>query len=126
MPQINRCLLWFHRCLVVCLLIPGYAMPNRLPQSPTRPTRRQDRRDGYDIADIYEARLLAQGMRSDDFVALRSSTDVPPIPNVSPIPFGRGASPAVLAPIAPVANALPPADAGGTEVSTRTNDIESS
>ena len=101
-------------------------MPNRSPQPLTRPTRRQDRRGGYDIADIYEARLLAQGMRSDDFVSLRSSTDVPPIPNVTPIPFGRGASPAVLAPIDPVANALPPANAGEAGVSTPTNEVERS
>ncbi|MCC6314072.1 MAG: hypothetical protein IT337_08650 [Thermomicrobiales bacterium] len=76
-------------------------MSQRTPQSiSTRPTRRHERRDGHDIADIYESRLLAQGMRSDDFITLRSSTDLPSIPNIKPVRFGRGVEPTILPPIA--------------------------
>jgi hypothetical protein len=66
----------------------------------TRPNRRHERRDGHDIADIYESRLLAQGMRTDDFITLRSSTDTPSIPDIKPVRFGRGVEQAILLPIA--------------------------
>jgi hypothetical protein len=81
-----------------------------------RPARRHERRDGHDIADIYEARLLAQGMRSDDFITLRSATDVPPVPDIRPVRFGRGVEPAILLPIAEATNEPKPADA--TDAST--------
>ena len=81
-----------------------------------RPARRHERRDGHDIADIYEARLLAQGMRSDDFIALRSSTDVPPIPDIKPVRFGRGVEHAILLPIAEAT--VEPQPVNATDAST--------
>lgn len=82
-------------------------MPDRSTQSLSRPARRHDRRGGYDIADIYEARLLAQGMRADDFLTLRSSTDAPPIPDVTPVRFGRGTEASPLPAIAVIEPARP-------------------
>lgn len=100
-------------------------MPDRSTQPLSRPARRHDRRGEYDIADIYEARLLAHGLRSEDFLALRSSTDVPTFPDVTPIRFGRGATSSELAPIASVAVALP-LDAGEPSVTAERQDLESS
>jgi hypothetical protein len=71
------------------------------------PTRRHERRDGHDIADIYEARLLAHGMRSDDFIAFRSATEIPSIPDIKPVRFGRGVEPALLLPMAVLADEAP-------------------
>ncbi len=86
-------------------------MPQRASQRvSSRPASRHERRDGHDIADIYEARLLAQGLRSDDFVTLRSSTDIPHIPNIVPIRFGRGANRSTLQPIAMAADDPDPAE----------------
>ena len=76
-------------------------MPHRTAQpAPNRPTRRHEPRDGHDIADIYEARLLAHGLRSSDFLALRSATDIPSIPDLRPLRFGRGTEHSPLQPIA--------------------------
>jgi len=84
-------------------------MPQRASQSVSnRPLQRHERRDGHDIADIYEDRLLAHGLRSDDFIALRSSTELPQIPNIRPLRFGRGADRALLLPIAPVTDQTAP------------------
>jgi hypothetical protein len=76
----------------------------------SRPARRHERRDGHDIADIYEARLLAQGLRSDDFVILRSSTNAPHVPDIAPIPFGRGVERSILQPIAVATDHAEPAE----------------
>jgi hypothetical protein len=78
-------------------------MPDRAVQYPSsRPSRRHDRRGSYDIADLYEARLLAHGMRSEDFLSLRSSTELPPLPDITPIRFGRGTDSSPLPAIAVV------------------------
>jgi len=90
-----------------------------------RPARRHERRDGHDIADIYEARLLAQGMRSDDFIALRSSTDVPPVPDIKPVRFGRGAGNDFLLPIAEVTDEPSPADTTDASTSSESAPPES-
>ena len=102
-------------------------MSQRGSQSTSRrPSRRHERRDGHDIADIYEARLLAQGLRSDDFVALRSSTDIPHLPDITPIRFGRGVEFSMLKPIAVAAAhselADTPASDEASEISEQISD----
>jgi hypothetical protein len=69
-----------------------FRMSQRLPlnQSAGRTTRRHDRHGGYDLADIYEARLLAQGVTANEFITRRSSADLPVLPLVKPLLIGRG------------------------------------
>jgi len=68
------------------------AMSQRPPQShtPARTSRRHDRQGGYDLTDIYEARLLAQGYTANDFVTRRSSAEPVILPTVRPVRIGRG------------------------------------
>lgn len=61
-----------------------------LNQSPRRITRRHDRHGGYDLTDIYEARLLAQGVTANEFVTRRSAADLEVLPLVKPLLIGRG------------------------------------
>jgi hypothetical protein len=67
-------------------------MSQRPPQShtPARTSRRHDRQGGYDLTDIYEARLLAQGYTANDFVTRRSSAEPGILPTVRPVRIGRG------------------------------------
>jgi hypothetical protein len=58
--------------------------------NPARVTRRHDRHGGYDLTDIYEARLLAQGVTANEFVARRSAADLQVLPLVKPLLIGRG------------------------------------
>ncbi|MCC6703684.1 MAG: hypothetical protein IT334_02340 [Thermomicrobiales bacterium] len=74
-------------------------MPNRNPAP--RSTRRPDPQSAAaDVAAIFERRLLARGIRPDDFLDWRGSADLPPIPAVTPIRFGRGATDSPIEPLA--------------------------
>ncbi|CAN5445423.1 hypothetical protein BH09CHL1_BH09CHL1_24920 [soil metagenome] len=61
-----------------------------LNNRPERVSRRHDRHGGYDLADIYEARLLAQGVTANEFVTKRSAADLAVLPSIRPIRIGRG------------------------------------
>lgn len=67
-------------------------MSQRPPRNeyPGRVTRRHDRHGGYDLTDIYEARLLAQGVTANEFVTRRSAADLSVLPLVKPLLIGRG------------------------------------
>jgi len=71
----------------------SFQMPQRssFNQTSGRVTRRHDRHGGYDLTDIYEARLLAQGITANEFVTRRSAADLPVLPLVKPLLIGRGA-----------------------------------
>jgi hypothetical protein len=61
-----------------------------LHNRPERVSRRHDRHGGYDLADIYEARLLAQGVTANEFVTKRSAANLVILPSIRPTRIGRG------------------------------------
>lgn len=61
-----------------------------LHNRPERVNRRHDRHGGYDLADIYEARLLAQGVTANEFVTKRSAAELAILPSIRPTRIGRG------------------------------------
>lgn len=61
-----------------------------LHNRPERVSRRHDRHGAYDMTDIYEARLLAQGVTANEFVTRRSAADLAILPSIRPIRIGRG------------------------------------
>jgi hypothetical protein len=74
-------------------------MPNR--NTPTRTVRGPETQpEASDIAAIFERRLLARGIRPDDFLDWRNSSDLPAIPNIAPIQFGRGVAESPILPMA--------------------------
>ncbi len=101
-------------------------MSQRPPQTqpPARTSRRHDRHGGYDLTDIYEARLLAQGYASNDFVTRRSAADPVILPTVRPIRIGRG-SPAWDAAHA-VSNPTEPIDSDGSDSPPTNNSNDNS
>lgn len=69
--------------------------------TPTRPVRRPEAQPAEsDVAAIFERRLLARGIRPDDFLDWRGSSDPPAIPTITPIRFGRGADDGAVSPMA--------------------------
>src|SRR5690554_3640414 len=80
-------------------------MPNR--NQPNRAARRPETQpDESDVAAIFERRLLARGIRTDDFLDWRGSTELPAIPTITPTRFGRGSEKSSILPIAAVAAAV--------------------
>jgi hypothetical protein len=78
-------------------------MPSR--NTPTRSVRGPETQpEASDVAAIFERRLLARGIRPDDFLDWRNSSDLPAIPNITPLQFGRGVA---ESPILPMALATP-------------------
>lgn len=63
-----------------------------LNNRPERVNRRHDRLGSYDLADIYEARLLAQGVTANEFVTKRSAADLAILPSIRPTRIGRGSA----------------------------------
>jgi hypothetical protein len=80
-----------------------FRMSQRSPinQPPGRTTRRYDRHGGYDMTDIYEARLLAQGVTANEFVTRRSAAELPVLPLVKPLLIGRGSPGWGVKPVVP-------------------------
>ena len=52
-----------------------------------------------DVAAIFERRLRSRGIRTDDFLDWRGATDLPPIPTIVPVRFGRGTTESGLLPL---------------------------
>ena len=76
-------------------------MANR--SSTSRSARRADPPPAEaDVAAIFERRLLARGVRSDEFLDWRASTELPPIPSLTLISFGRGSDASQIEPLAPL------------------------
>jgi hypothetical protein len=84
----------------------GLMMPNRRQPVRTAP-RPESQPVESDVAAIFERRLLARGIRPEDFIDWRGSAEIPSIPAITTIRFGRGSGAADVRPLAIVSTPQP-------------------